>query len=604
MPESKEKKKEAKNTFKNLIWVLKLNFKYFPFMTIARILGFINQYASGLINSFIMGILIDGAIKYVNHSADSSQVIYGLGIYGAFYLLRTSIGAIRNYSENLASPRLNWEVPELMLLAKMGELSTASIESPEIQNKITRYRENRYAYGNMTRSLFNIIGVVVTFIIAIVPVINLYPTIALVLIIAAIPSLILNKTMIDRLWKIDKDTTVLNRRGWNMSYMISNPASLKEVKLLNAYEYLKKYFLEYANTFFNMRKGVYTQWSLIGIIFDLIYGVLILIGIYFVIDSALNGLISIGQIAFFTAALLSIGSQLDTFAIYIAEYMGMNTKINEMKFLLDYKEIERPFTKKVGKLANPPLIKLNNISFKYPNQKKSVIKNLNLEIKPGEKIAIVGENGAGKTTLVKLISNIYAVTSGEILVDNSNLNEIEPSTWYENLGVLYQDYNTYTDLTAKDNIALGQPDEPTNIKAVIDAAKKADAHEFIMDYKDKFDQILSERYEGGIRPSTGQWQKIAIARFFYRNAPILILDEPTASIDAVAEANIFDRIYKFIENKTVIIISHRFSTVRNADRIIVMDKGEIVEQGTHKELLALNGMYANAYNTQAKGYRD
>jgi len=142
------------------------------------------------------------------------------------------------------------------------------------------------------------------------------------------------------------------------------------------------------------------------------------------------------------------------------------------------------------------------------------------------------------------------------------------------------------------------------MKAVIDAAKKADAYEFIMDYKDKFDQILSERYEGGIRPSTGQWQKIAIARFFYRNAPILILDEPTASIDAVAEANIFDRIYKFIENKTVIIISHRFSTVRNADRIIVMDKGAIVEQGTHKELLAMNGVYANAYNTQAKGYRD
>jgi len=595
---------DNKGILSNTWWILKINFRILPLLSIARIIGLINNYSSSLVSSFVMGILIDAVLRYASNNALRDGVVSAITIYGIYYVLRGLAAVLRNYGENLTGFKLAYEIPESMLLEKLHSLSTSSLESPEIQNKITRYRENRHVFQNMSGTLYNMIGVVVTFIIGFIPVLINFPLLALLIVVVGIPSLVMNKRFIDKLWKIGKETTVLGRRSGAMVGFLSSPSSLKEIKLLNAYTSLHKYFSEYTTTYYSKRRKAYNEWTIIDLILDLLNGGVIIFGISVIINTAINNQISIGQIAFYIAAINSIGSQLGSFTTYLAEHSGSSQRLDEMRSLLEYKDENRSNNKKILRLNAPPLLELKNVYFKYPNQTKNVLKNLNLNIQPGEKIAIVGENGAGKTTLVKLISNIYPVTIGELLVNGDNLNDIEPSSWFENMGVLYQDYNTYDDLTVLDNIALGQPDEPVNMKAVIDAAKKADAYEFINAYPNKFDQILSERYEGGIRPSTGQWQKIAIARFFYRNAPILILDEPTASIDAVAEANIFNRIYQFIENKTVIIISHRFSTVRNADRIIVMDKGEIVEQGTHKELLTLNGIYANAYNTQAKGYRD
>jgi len=270
----------------------------------------------------------------------------------------------------------------------------------------------------------------------------------------------------------------------------------------------------------------------------------------------------------------------------------------EMKPTLADGDIKLPY------LETPPSIEFRNVSFKYPKANKYVFKNLSFKIESGEEVALVGHNGAGKTTIVKLLARIYPVTKGEILINGININNLARDDWYKNLGILFQEFNFYTHLSVKENILVGKPMKEIDEKKIIEAAKKADAHNFIMEYKNKYDQIMSEKIEGGIRPSTGQAQKIAIARFFYRNAPLAIFDEPTAAIDAVSEYKIFNTIYHFFENKTVIIISHRFSTVRNADRIIVLDKGKIVEEGTHEKLVnKRNGIYRKSYKLQAEGYK-
>ena len=230
------------------------------------------------------------------------------------------------------------------------------------------------------------------------------------------------------------------------------------------------------------------------------------------------------------------------------------------------------------------------------------MKDFSLSIKSGEKVAIVGENGAGKSTLVKLLARIYDPQEGEILINGKDLKEIKIDDWYKNLGVLFQDFNFYGELDAKENVYIGKSMKPMDMQKVKEAAESADADAFIEKYPEKYDTVMSERFKGGIQPSKGQKQKIAIARFFYRDAPVAIFDEPTSAIDAESEYKIFNKIYKFFDNKTVIIISHRFSTVRNADRILVLDQGKIVEQGSHKELLEMNGKYAQAFRKQAEGY--
>jgi ATP-binding cassette subfamily B protein len=588
---------------KNIIWVLRINFKKVPFFTFLRIIGFIHTFASNLFNSFITGLIIGWVTEYASQeNPDKSLITYSLIAFGIFYLLTGIINTLTNYGENLGVIKLSNIIPEIMLHQKLNTLSIETLENPEMQNKINRYNSNRSIIAQASRNILSLLGLTIALLIAAIPLFTIIPIATLLLIISSIPNILSNKKISTKMWKMDKEVTEDERRSGNLVNMIIDPETLKEIKLLNAYSYLRQYFDGFWEKYFSKIRSMYKQWSLFDLFNTILKGTAMLFALFQIINAVSEGIISVEQILFYVSALILISSNIDNFAWYFSNVLSVNLRISEMREVLEYKENKQKKSTGLEKLKYPPHISIKDISFKYPGSDKNIINNLSLEIAPGEKIAIVGENGAGKTTLVKLISNIYSVNSGKILVNGLNLNEIDPSSWYQNLGVLYQDFNMYKDLSVEENIALGRIENGIDKEKIIDAAKKADAFEFIEDFKFKFDQVLSEKYENGTRPSTGQWQKIAIARFFYRDSPVLILDEPTASIDAVAEANIFDRIYSFIENKTVIIISHRFSTVRNADRIIVFDKGQVVEQGSHKELVKLNGKYANAFKLQAKGY--
>jgi len=241
------------------------------------------------------------------------------------------------------------------------------------------------------------------------------------------------------------------------------------------------------------------------------------------------------------------------------------------------------------------------VSFSYPKSQKKVIKNLNFKIRSGENVALVGKNGAGKTTIVKLLCRFYDVTSGQILINGTNIKDLDIKDWYKYLGTLFQEFIKY-DFTVKENITLGKSNNFDSGKMLL-AAKQSGANKFIEDFPKKYDQLLGKQFEGGVELSIGQWQKIAIARAFYESPPILILDEPTSAIDAESEYQIFKNLAKEYKNKSLLLISHRFSTVRNADRILVIDNGEIVEEGSHQELIKNEGKYANMFNKQAVGYK-
>jgi ATP-binding cassette subfamily B protein len=242
------------------------------------------------------------------------------------------------------------------------------------------------------------------------------------------------------------------------------------------------------------------------------------------------------------------------------------------------------------------------VGFKYPGSESWAVRGLDFTLTPGERLALVGENGAGKTTLVKLLARLYDPSEGRILLDGVDLREYDVESLRRNVGVIFQDFVRY-DFVMRENIAVGSIDQRDDDAAIESAASRSLADTVARRLAGRYDQMLGRRFDGGVDLSGGEWQKVALARAYLREAQLLILDEPTAALDARAEYEVFLRFSELTAGKMAVLISHRFSTVRMADRILVLRGGELADQGTHEELVARGGLYAELFQLQAAGYR-
>jgi ATP-binding cassette, subfamily B, bacterial len=273
--------------------------------------------------------------------------------------------------------------------------------------------------------------------------------------------------------------------------------------------------------------------------------------------------------------------------------------------LFDFLELQPQIMPPSSPLSIPRPIKhgftFEDVGFKYQNSEKWAVRHLSFHLRAGEKLALVGENGAGKTTLVKLLARLYEPNEGRILLDGIDLREYDLNDLRHQVGIIFQDYVRFQ-MTASDNIAIGQISNVSDKEKIEQSAHKSLADLVIQKLPDKYEQVLGKRFNKGVDLSGGEWQKVALARAYMRDAQLLILDEPTSALDARAEHEVFIRFSELIEGKTAVLISHRFSTVRMADRILFLEQGQLKELGSHEELLAQNGKYAELFNLQAKGY--
>jgi len=242
------------------------------------------------------------------------------------------------------------------------------------------------------------------------------------------------------------------------------------------------------------------------------------------------------------------------------------------------------------------------VGFRYPATEHWAVRDVSLSIGPGERVALVGENGSGKTTLVKLLTRLYDPGEGRILLDGVDLREYDVDSLRRAVGVIFQDFFRY-DLTARENIAVGWIEARDDEPRIVDSAEKSMAAAVIDGLAGRYDQMLGRRFDGGANLSGGEWQKVALARAYMRDAQVLVLDEPTAALDARAEHEVFKRFGELTSGKMTVLVSHRFSTVRMADRILVLTKGRVIEDGTHAALVADDGLYAELFALQAEGYR-
>ncbi len=595
------KTKDNISTFFLFIWAFKLYWKVGPTHFLVYIIFGIFRELTNLAYPLISAFLIDQLIAYSPGKEDLLIRNLLIVIVGTTVLF-SFIASVNRYGRQILRHRMRFK-PRSLLYEKLKFMGLQFQEDPEILNKITRYREDQWVFRDLFEYISIFIGAAIG-LISVIAIIAIYiPQIIPIVLIVSIPSLIVNRKFIRKLYNIDVENTLQNRLSdGNVGYLISS-SSFKEVVMIGAYDYLRKIFEDFAKYLTSTLSRIRTRWQILGFLVDMLKQVYLIAAIIILVNMLKSGEVSVGQFVFLLSTIRTFSSNIDNFVSISTDLSEMLFKLKDAKSLLEQDKLEKDGTVTLGELDTPPKIEFENVTFSYPRSEKKVLQNFSLKINSGEKIAIVGHNGAGKTTLIKLLTRLYRPQEGKIEINDTNLNNLKIEDFYQNLGVLFQDYNTYEYLTVRENVALGKAANKFEDEKIWKALEYADAAEFVKEYPKGLDTVLSEKFAGGIRPSTGQWQKIAIARFFYRDAEVLILDEPTASIDAVAEANIFDRIYKFIENKTVIIVSHRFSTVRNADRIIVFEHGQVVEEGSHEQLLAKNGVYANAFNLQSKGYQ-
>jgi len=606
--EEQKKEKESlsiKEFLKTIVWIFKIYYRISPFNTILLIISRILTDLRSIIYSFFYAKLIDELIKVAQSEAKSFESIIpylvGLLIYYIFIL-----GLVNNLSQYAyrALRQTSKIRLEIMFAQHLNFLGIQNLEDPDVQNRVSRSSDwLQSTFDTLQDTIYFISNVVRVFVSGAI-IISFFPVMVPVLIITTIVKFFPDQHFMKKEFHWYVDNSEKRRVAWSSINVVQSSKDLQEISIVGGYKYFQEKFFTFF-TFFNngalkiIRNKEITSFFLFSL--ESFVGVISFAIIFF---RYINGLFTLGTATFQIESLGTFASSLNSMLSSITLMNEFSVKMKDLIALFEMKPTLADGDIKLPYLETPPSIEFKNVSFKYPKAIKYVFKNLSFKIESGEEVALVGHNGAGKTTIVKLLARIYPVTKGEILINGINLNNLTRDDWYKNLGVLFQEFNFYRHLSVKENILVGKPMKKIDEKKIIEAAKNADAHNFIMEYKDKYDQIMSEKIEGGIRPSSGQAQKIAIARFFYRNAPLAIFDEPTAAIDAISEYKIFNTIYNFFENKTVVIISHRFSTVRNADRIIVLDKGKIVEEGTHEQLLTKrNGIYRKSYKLQAEGYK-
>lgn len=475
-------------------------------------------------------------------------------------------------------------------------------ESREFADKFDRVKDFAGSIPFVTTSIVEIIAAIISLISVFVAMFTVSPIIAFIVALSAIPSSIITLKLSARHRRNWREYTKERRIAWSIESKILNSNNALEIELNNLGDHLVKRMVRSnrRSQEQDIKDGRKYLWPRLGsnlLETFVTYGILTYVAIEIIFEK-----LDIGQFFTMRALLSQLNSNISIFFNNIA--IVSENLVNAT----DYMEFMKSPTRNNGsfKIQNIPTIEFKGVSFSYPNANVKALDNISFKLRPGESLAIVGENGAGKTTIIKLLIGAYEPSEGVILINGQPLSEVDRESYLSNIGALFQEYSRYEFATLGENVWFGDVSKEYSKKAIEAALAQADLETLASTYEKGLDQILSKDFENEATTdlSGGQWQRLAISRVLYRSPNVLLLDEPTSAIDAKSENKIFHNIFEKQKGKTTIIISHRFSTVRRATHIIVLDHGKIVESGTHEQLVAKQrGVYKTLFEAQAKGYR-
>lgn len=531
-----------------------------------------------------------------------SSVWRFLAIEIALAVLSDVLGRMTSLCDSLLGDRFTNHV-SLRLMQHATRLDLVSFEDPVFYDKMERARRQTTARLGMLGVLATMCQQIITLASLSGAVILFSPWFFVLLVLTVLPAF-LGETRFTMLAYSMLYRWTPERRELDYLRMLgASVQSAKEVKIFGLGNWLVERSRVLFERFYEENKALAVKRALSGTLLNLLPTAGYYTAYAVIIARTISGVLTLGSLTFLAGAFSRSRSLIESL------FSSLNNIADQalyIKDLFDFFEVQPEIESKPDAIPAPRPIRsgyeFRNVSFSYPGSERLVLSAIDFRLDAGEKIALIGENGAGKTTLVKLMARLYDPVVGQILLDGVDLREYSVEDLRNEIGVIFQDYMRY-DMLAKENIGLGRIDELANKARIATAAQKSLADSVIAGLPHGFDQMLGRRFDNGVDLSAGQWQKIALARAYMRDAQVLILDEPTASLDARAEYEVFLRFADLTLGKMAVLISHRFSTVRMANRILVLEDGKIREQGTHAQLLALGGRYAELFELQAAGYR-
>jgi len=533
-----------------------------------------------------------------------SMVLFLLIWLFVYRILNKVVSRLSHAINRIAGERVVRHV-RIRIMKKAQSLDLSSFDLPAFYEKLEN--ANREA-GNrpisILNSTFEVISAVISLVGYIVILAQPLPLATVAIILTAIPATIVNFIYRKRTFSYMRRRSSDRRQMNYFSELSVNKDLAKEIRIYDLGDELTQRYDTVFTRYYKGLKSLIIKENIWQVIFAIISAVVNCFFFAYIAYGVFLGDYRIGDYSLYTGALTSIATGVNTLITTSASiYEGTLFIDNLLSFMKEKPQIipriETPYSPKRGTAHT---LELRHVSFAYPGSDRAVLKDINLTLRPGETVALVGLNGAGKTTLIKLLTRLYDPTEGEILLDGKDLRDYDVKELYRLFGLVFQDFGKYA-VSFADNIRFGDLRREGSVENVVHAAKQAGADKVAEELPQSYDTQLMRYFDrNGIELSGGQWQKLSVARAFYSDADILILDEPTASLDPLAEQEIFRRFDELRKDKTTIFVSHRLSSATVASKIVVLEYGRVIEEGTHRELIDKNGKYALLFRTQAERY--
>ncbi|MBW4596885.1 MAG: ABC transporter ATP-binding protein/permease [Brasilonema angustatum HA4187-MV1] len=574
--------------------------------TIARVVLLVIQGILPLLTIYLAKLIVDtvaASLNTADKAAAFGQVLFLIVLAGVVTLVTTLCNSLTELVNTAHSQRVS-DYMQGILQAKSIEADLEYYENPQYYDTLQRAQQeapyrppqilNRLAQvGQNSISLLAMVGLLL----------SLHWGIALMLFVAGLPSMLVRVKYTRVLYRWQRKVTPQERQSMYLAWMLTSDQFAKEIRLFNLGSYFSQWYLRIRRQIYKESLAIFTARSLANFAAQAVAAILMFAVLAFIVNQAIQGVLKLGDLVLYYQALQRGQNDIKGLLSSVSGLYEDNLFLANLYEFLDLKP------KLVEPLHPVPIprpmqtgIVFNHVSFQYSTTTRQALKDINLIIRPGEVVALVGENGSGKTSLIKLLCRLYAPTSGSITIDGIDLSQFKIAELRREISVIFQDYAKYH-FTAQENIWLGNIDLPPHRESIIAAARRSGADDVITHLPQGYDTILGKLFELGEELSIGQWQKVALARAFLRDSQVIVLDEPTSAMDPKAEYEVFEKFRQLIKNQAAILISHRLSTVKMADRIYVMANGSIVESGTHDELIQLSATYAHLFETQAQQYR-